>query len=36
MVKYAVVRGMEDEPAFAWWVNFTLKKRAHIISAIKK
>jgi hypothetical protein len=34
--EYAVARGIEDEPAFAWWVNFTLMKRERIISAVKK
>jgi hypothetical protein len=34
--EYAVARSIEDEPAFAWWVNFTLKKRERIISAVKK
>jgi hypothetical protein len=34
--KYAVARGIKDEPAFASWVNFTLKKTEHIISAVKK
>jgi hypothetical protein len=34
--EYAVARGIQDEPAFNWWVNFTLKKREHIISAVKK
>jgi hypothetical protein len=32
--KYAVARGIKDKPAFTWWVNFTLKKRARIISAV--
>jgi hypothetical protein len=34
--EYAVTRGIEDEPAFGWWVNFTLKKRERIILAVKK
>jgi hypothetical protein len=34
--EYAVARGIEDKPAFAWWVNFTLKKRERIISVVKK
>jgi hypothetical protein len=34
--EYAIARGIEDESAFAWWVNFTLNKRECIISAVKK
>jgi hypothetical protein len=34
--EYAFARGIIDEPAFAWWVDYTLKKRARIISAVKK
>jgi hypothetical protein len=33
---HSVARGIESEPAFAWWVEFTLKKRDRIISAIRK
>jgi hypothetical protein len=25
--EYAFARGIDNETAFAWWVNFTLKKR---------
>ncbi len=32
--EYDVARGIKDEPAFAWWVNFTPKKREHIVSAV--
>jgi hypothetical protein len=27
---------IDDEPAFAWWVPFTLKKQESIISAVNK
>ena len=27
-------RGISDEPAFCWWVPYTLKKRDAIISAV--
>ena len=30
--EYSFARGINDEPAFAWWVNYTLKKRDQIIS----
>ena len=33
--EFAKSRGIDDEPAFAWWVPHTLKKRNAIISAIK-
>ena len=32
--EYAVLRGIESEPAFAWWVPFTLRKRDTIIAAV--
>ena len=33
--EFAKSRGIDDEPAFAWWVPHMLKKRNAIISAIK-
>ena len=33
--EYAVASKITDEPAFAWWVPFTLRKRDRIISKIK-
>ncbi len=33
---YAVTHGLDSEPAFAWWVPFTLKRRNRIIAAINK
>jgi hypothetical protein len=36
IAEYAVAHGIDDEPAFAWWVPFTLKKRDSIISAVNK
>jgi hypothetical protein len=36
VAEHSVARGIESKPAFAWWVNFTLKKRDQIISAVKK
>jgi ribosomal protein L31E len=33
---YAVAHGLETEPAFAWWVPFTLKRRNRIIAAVNK
>ena len=36
VAEYAVARSIHDEPAFAWWVPYTLKKRRTLINAIKK
>jgi hypothetical protein len=33
IAEYAVAHELSDEPAFSWWVPFTLKKRDAIISA---
>ena len=33
--EYAKARGIADEPAFAWWVPYTLRKRDVIMSAVK-
>ena len=34
VAEYAISQGADDEPAFAWWVPFTLKKRERIISSV--
>jgi Reverse transcriptase (RNA-dependent DNA polymerase) len=31
---YAVAHGINSEPAFAWWVPYTLKRRNRIIAAV--
>ena len=36
VVEYAKYQQIDDEPAFKWWVNFILKKRDMIISAVNK
>jgi hypothetical protein len=33
--EFAKARGIADEPAFAWWVPYTLRKRDIILSKIK-
>ena len=33
--EFAKARGIQDEPAFAWWVPYTLRKRDVIISSVK-
>ena len=36
IAEYAVTHSIAQEPAFSWWVPFTLKKRDFIISAVNK
>ena len=33
--EYARVRGISNEPAFPWWVPYTLRKREVILAAVK-
>ena len=33
--EYARARGISSEPAFAWWVPYTLRKREVILAAVK-
>ena len=35
VAEFAKARGTDDEPAFAWWVPHTLRKRDLIISKVK-
>ena len=35
LAEYAKARKIADQPAFAWWVPYTLRKRARIVSALK-
>jgi len=35
LAEYAIENKVADEPAFAWWVNYTIKKKARIIAKIK-
>ena len=32
--EFAISRGIEDEPAFAWWVPFVVRKRDKIIASL--
>ena len=34
VAEFATAQGIDHEPAFAWWVPFTLKKRDRIIAAV--
>lgn len=34
VVEFAVARGIDEEPAFAWWVSYNLRKRDCIIAAV--
>jgi hypothetical protein len=36
IAEYAVAQGIDDEPAFNWWVCAVLRKREHIIALVKK
>ena len=35
MAEYAKANSLEDEPAFCWWVPYTLRKRDAILSSVK-
>lgn len=35
LAEYALAQGIQEEPAFKWWVPFTFRKRNRIISKIK-
>jgi hypothetical protein len=32
---YVIARGIQDEPAFAWWVPYVMRKRDIIVSMVK-
>ena len=34
VAEYVTVRGIEQEPAFAWWVRLTLRKRDFLVSDV--
>ena len=36
LASYATDVGIQDEPAFSWWVPYTLRKRDQIISAVNR
>jgi len=36
VAEYAKARNISNEPAFAWWVPYTLRKRDVILSAVRK
>jgi Reverse transcriptase (RNA-dependent DNA polymerase) len=35
LAEYAIVARISEEPAFAWWVPFTIRKRDRILSKVK-
>ena len=35
VAEFAVIAGIDNEPAFKWWVPYTLRKKQQIILAIK-
>ena len=36
VAEFAVAQGLQDQPAFIWWVLYTLKRRNRIIAAVNK
>ena len=36
VAEFAVAHGLQDQPAFIWWVPYTLKRRNRIIAAVNK
>lgn len=36
VAEYAVAQSIDNEPAFVWWVPYTLKKRDRSIAAVSK
>ena len=36
LAEYAQSNQLESEPAFAWWVPWTIRKRNRILKAMKK
>ena len=36
VAEYVVAQGLQHEPAFVWWVPYTLKRRNRIIAAVNK
>jgi hypothetical protein len=36
IAEFAVSRGLDNDPAFVWWVSGVLKKRNQIIAAVQK
>jgi hypothetical protein len=35
LAEYAKARGIDNEPAFAWWVPNTIRRRNAILSSVK-
>ena len=35
VAEYEFMQGINNEPAFKWWVNFVLKKRGRIIKLVR-
>ena len=34
--EYVIARGIQYEPAFAWWVPYVMRKRDIIVSAVTR
>ena len=35
IMEYAINNNLQDEPAFAWWINYVKKKKERIIKKLK-
>lgn len=35
LAQYAIEKGIANEPAFAWWIDYTMKKKKAIISKVR-
>ena len=35
VAEYAIAKGIDREPAFCWWVPYTIRKRDAIIAAVR-
>jgi hypothetical protein len=35
LAEYATTAGIQDQPAFAWWIPYVLKKRTRIVAKLK-
>ena len=35
IAEFAITRGVDKLPAFAWWIHHIMKKRDHIIASVK-
>ena len=36
VAQYAIDNGIDDEPAFSWWVPYVIKKKERILAAVNR